>query len=60
MKRIYVAFDSDWREPPGRVVQTFSTRKEAEDFCYEEKFGHGYSVVEVPIPNDFKLGDDNA
>ena len=47
---IYAAFSASWEEPPGDVVATFMTRAEAEHFCHEEHDGHGYLVVEVPLP----------
>jgi len=53
-ERVFLAFDADWREPPGTVVKVFRTRVAAERFCYDEMSGYGYSVVEVEIPD----GDD--
>lgn len=49
----YVVFDADWQEPPGTVIKVFSTREAAQAYCLgPEGDGRGYSIVEVPGPED--------
>lgn len=48
----YVVFDSDWQTPPGTVVKVFNTHEAAEAFCDGPGDGYGYSIVEVPEPEE--------
>jgi hypothetical protein len=47
---IWVVFDSDWREPPGVVVATFTTEPEALDYAHGPGDGSGWLVFHVPAP----------
>jgi hypothetical protein len=48
----YVVFDADWLDPPGTVIKVFGTREAAEAFRDGPSDGHGYSIVEVPGPEE--------
>lgn len=52
MSTRYVVFDADWQEPPGTVVKVFGSRDAAEEYRDGPGDGHGYSIVEVPDPED--------
>jgi hypothetical protein len=47
---IWVAFDSDWRDPPGQVVATFAFEAEAYAYLAGPGDGYGWSVLHVPAP----------